>query len=461
MAIPPKRFVPEAVHWHDGMLLTPEHFTELGIRGETMLESLASSLPFHWGVSSLTIDPSKLAQGKVVLLELDAVFPDGFWVRLRRQEESPERDLEALAAEDDSFNQKPFFVYAVIPAPGGDESSAMELRKLRYIDESGDSGAPVEEAGNDDDAPIPRLRVNLELQARHDPPPAKYVSIPLAKLERMADRWDIHTSYQPPVRILPEDSPVLGQVGKVLERVRNQAVGIHTRWNNMTALERTEGDDAQYELWKHFAAGLPPCEALHAAGSVTPFSLYLALCSLAGRASTLTKEAVPKQFSRYDHNDIAASYAQVLDYLDKVLDEAAADAFTAIPFRYEQGLFTLDLKQEWLGRDLILAIRGLRTADPALRTWGETVLIGSRSQQDGMRMRRELGARRRFLHMERGLSVGPNVVLFAIESEGPYMRPGEPLDLVGAPGSDFSQLPREVTLYVRKKTSTFTAEAAS
>jgi len=461
VAILPKRFVPEAVHWHDGMLLTPEHFTELGTRSETMLEGLAASLPFHWGVSRLTIDPLKLNQGKVVLLELDAVFPDGFWVRLRRQEQSPALDLEALAAEDESFNQDPFFLYAVIPAPEGDESSAMELCKLRYSDESGGTAAPEEEAGNDDNAPIPRLRVNLELQARHDPPPAKFVSIPLAKLERMAEKWDIHKSYQPPVRLFPEDSPVLEQVRVVLDRIRDHAVGIHTRWNNMSALERTEGDDAQYELWKHFAAGLPGCEALHAAGSVAPFSLYLALCSLAGKASTLTKEAVPKQFSRYDHSDIATSFAQVLDYLSKVLDEAAADAFTAIPFRYDQGLFTLDLKKEWLGRDLILAIRGLRAGDPSLRTWGETVLIGSRNQQEGMRLRRELGARRRFLHMERGLSVGPSVVLFAIESEGFYMQPGEPLDLVSAPGTDFSQLPREVTLYVRKKSSTFTPETPS
>ena len=59
MSDPRRDFPPivEAIDWHEGMLLAPQHFQQLSLRQEAMLSYHAAALsPFHWGVLRLRID---------------------------------------------------------------------------------------------------------------------------------------------------------------------------------------------------------------------------------------------------------------------------------------------------------------------------------------------------------------------------------------------------------------------
>ncbi|HYH84870.1 MAG TPA: type VI secretion system baseplate subunit TssK, partial [Pyrinomonadaceae bacterium] len=82
--------IPESIQWHEGLLLTPQHFQQLSLRQEALLQYVSAAVaPFNWGVRYVKIDPASLAGGTFRVLELEAVMPDGLVVSsgLRRGED--------------------------------------------------------------------------------------------------------------------------------------------------------------------------------------------------------------------------------------------------------------------------------------------------------------------------------------------------------------------------------------
>ena len=73
--------IPDAIQWHEGLLLTPQHFQQLSSRHEALVQygtSLVS--PFCWGVRRFKYQQISLTPGKFRVLQLEAVMPDGLVV---------------------------------------------------------------------------------------------------------------------------------------------------------------------------------------------------------------------------------------------------------------------------------------------------------------------------------------------------------------------------------------------
>ncbi len=66
------------VIWSEGMLLQPQHLQQHDRYLQNQLESRVAQLrPYGWGFSSLVLDETQLAFGKIALLSFTAVLPDG------------------------------------------------------------------------------------------------------------------------------------------------------------------------------------------------------------------------------------------------------------------------------------------------------------------------------------------------------------------------------------------------
>src|ERR1041385_1100034 len=75
------RDIPAAIHWHEGLLLTPQHFQQLTSRHEALVQYSASVYsPFCWGLRRFRHQGLILPAGKLEVLELEAVMPDGLVV---------------------------------------------------------------------------------------------------------------------------------------------------------------------------------------------------------------------------------------------------------------------------------------------------------------------------------------------------------------------------------------------
>src|SRR5438105_14027397 len=73
--------LPEAIQWHEGMLLSPQHFQQLSLRQEELMAyHLTMVSPFHWAVTHLKHDPVLLVSGTYRITELEGIVPDGLGI---------------------------------------------------------------------------------------------------------------------------------------------------------------------------------------------------------------------------------------------------------------------------------------------------------------------------------------------------------------------------------------------
>src|SRR5579864_4096323 len=71
------RDIPEAIQWHEGMLLTPEHFQQMNLRTEMLVGYSLGCTPYLWGVRQFQWDANLLASGLFAVTALEALMPDG------------------------------------------------------------------------------------------------------------------------------------------------------------------------------------------------------------------------------------------------------------------------------------------------------------------------------------------------------------------------------------------------
>ncbi len=112
--------LPDAVCWHEGMQLLPQHFQLQGLRAEALAAHFAGACnPWFWGVSQLEVDPSALSAGQVRLLQLQGTLPDGLPVNLQAGV-GPSLELDITEAIDKTADATVTIYLAVSPcgAPG-------------------------------------------------------------------------------------------------------------------------------------------------------------------------------------------------------------------------------------------------------------------------------------------------------------------------------------------------------
>src|SRR6185503_8110550 len=110
--------IPDAIQWHEGLLLTPQHFQQLSSRHEALVQygtSLVS--PFCWGVRRFKYHAISLPAGKLRILELEAVMPDGLVVVHGLHNAGRDDVLEIdLSAHADQMGHRGVLVHVAVAA---------------------------------------------------------------------------------------------------------------------------------------------------------------------------------------------------------------------------------------------------------------------------------------------------------------------------------------------------------
>src|SRR5262245_4750201 len=88
-----------AVHWFEGMFLTPQHFQAADRYLDRRLQETEDWYrPFNWGLRSVELDADAIANSMMTLLKCEARFPDGTHLSIPKDTAVPPLDLrEALA----------------------------------------------------------------------------------------------------------------------------------------------------------------------------------------------------------------------------------------------------------------------------------------------------------------------------------------------------------------------------
>lgn len=439
--------IPPKIQWHEGMLLAPQHFQQSAQRGERLLHyHLEWHSRFHYGVGRWRIDPSLLFEGTLRVLDLEAIMPDGLVVTYKPGDQDElQVDLRPLA---EAAKNGTLMVYLAVAAErSGSAGSEGDLQRFLSIageltsDESA-GGKPLR---------IPRLRPRLRLLAGTETPSARYVSMPLCGV-----RWKngafVLSDYIAPQLQVTVDSPLGELCAAVARRIREKAMYLVETIRSPAITTKPNVIDDHKRLISHLVSQLPAFEALLNIGSSHPFPLYVALCGLAGSISAVGSQLVPPVFPAYDHQQIRRGFDLLRDYVLTTLEEGISEAFTAIPFKFDNGNFHLQFERDWQNRTLILGLKaGPGITDQQLTDWMASSFIGSQSRFRGLRERRLLGAERKAIDRFEGLVASRGTLLYALTVAAEFIVPSEPL--VVGPGNDKLGLPRpaDLLLFVSNK----------
>jgi len=426
--------LPDAIQWHEGLLLAPQHFQQLALRQEQLLAyHVLAGLPFSWGVREVGFDGDMLGAGTLRVSRIEAIMPDGQVVSRAQgvTGESPlELELEPFAERLESGELKIYL--AVAHGPDRFNSVAGEL----VVDELADS-EPIE---------IPRLVPKLQLLAG-DAPSSRYVSFPLATIRRENGVFKLG-DFVPPLICLSREMPLWQSCNALAARMREKSVflakqtsvpssGIEDRLQFLEVRDRLR---SVVEL-------LPYYEAVLGTDSVHPYPLYLALSSLFGPLSLLRPGSVPPAPVPYRHMDLHSSFDALLAQVGEML-EAVSQTYREIKFTLDNGAFSLMIDPQWMGERLVVGARG--PSEREILAWMDGALIGSDTVLGGLREKRILGAARSRIERadELGLAGVAGMTLFTIRADAAFVVPGRPLIIANRNESAGAQRPAEIILYV-------------
>ncbi len=439
----PAPFPPDAIQWHEGMLLAPHHFQLMTSRQDALLHyHFHNAVPFFWGVGRLVVDQGLLLEGVFRVVDLEAVMPDGLVVSHAEGDADLEVDLSAHETEMKSGG-----VAVHLCVPGHRAAALME--RYRSVD-----GAPVvDENTGEGEMAIPRLTPRLALVAG-ERIPAKYVGFPLARIA-YREETVARTEFIPPTLAVTRDTALFRRCALVASRLREKAAFLAEK---VAAADGAVEGAMRVEtrmLIRSLVAALPPFEAVLNTGRSHPFPLYLGLCGLVGQVAGMGAGTVPPVLSAYDHNDLDATFREAADYVLRVVDEAVTESHTGVPFAWTERGFSLHLRAEWYEHRMILGVRTRPgQSEEQLVQWMARARIGSAGMQPSMADRRILGARRKRISAEGELIPVRGMLLYAVDarpSDGAetFIRPDEPLLVAGALEASAEETPAGVTLFVK------------
>jgi type VI secretion system protein ImpJ len=439
------RDIPDLVQWHEGMLLAPQHFQQLALRSEALLQyHIGTFTPYSWGVRRLRVDPVALLTGLYRITELEAVMPDGLVIT--REPGDPGTLELSLADYSMAAMQSQIALHLVVPSRNASSVRATG-EGARYA--SYEDTAVTDMNTGDSALPIPRLRPQPMLVVA-EAPPEKYVSIPLARIAYRDEAFQLD-DFIPPTLFVSPDSQLGMLSSDIARRVREKAAFLADRARATAAAEHDPLVVAQRRMAQSLAVGLPPVEVLLRAGIAHPFQLYLALAGLVGHAAGAGSAILPPVLRGYSHSDLRGSFAEIERYFEELLGGIRED-YQRITFLESGPAFELTMQPAWLqpGRSTVLigALASPGVAESDLAAWFDQAVIAGAARMSMVRERRIRGCTRSRVSAPETLGLAPRrgEVIFAVQADDQYVQAGDALQVLHPVQGDKGR-PRELVFY--------------
>ena len=323
------------VMWVEGMFLRHHHFQQQDRHWEALLQARTAGLaPFHWGLATAEIDQSALEAGSFALKSASGAMPDGLLFSF------PDRDLPPprLEIDRDAINQT---VYLVAPeaTPGRRLASAPRtgggLVSTRFVVEETEASDALDEGTPPVALQVGALNLRYEIG---DKPRPGFTAMPVGKVaERGTDRGvTVVPSFIPPVTRASASRALKEAVEVVATKLDARAGALAGQYSQVggsgaAALE-------EFMLLQLVNAKCCQFNALRDAQHHHPETIFREMVELAGALAAFTQEETrrPPAFPKYDHDDLTATFAPVLEELSRSLDYLGVQKAVRIALKRNQ-----------------------------------------------------------------------------------------------------------------------------
>lgn len=415
-----KNKVPEAICWHEGMQLLPQHFQLQSLRAEGLAASYAAAAqPYFWGVTRLELDHSALSTGKVRITALDAVLPDGLLVQ---HDAGSVLEFDCTALPPPRQNGTITLYLALPPLY---RANQLQSFKDRYVSVNSEPVADLASGEFPSSLPMwrPRPRI-VDEQGRGD-----FVSLPLLRLLRHESGFS-KVPYSPPCPIVTPDSLLGQKLGMLCCLAREKAMFLSQRLQ----LAQKSGDAQDVAVLGRQLDGLwnrlPELEAALGCGVAHPLTLYRVLCGMLGATSCLDAGNAQPVLLPFNYQDTLASFEPLLSALQQRLDGIRAEyrryPFTSVAKGFVINPLALPDLPEWL-------VIGLRMPDGShgneADAWLSHAVIASEPFLQTLERQRMCGMSYTAMDASRkaGYDANPRVFLFLLHMHGEWFDATQPL----------------------------------
>jgi type VI secretion system protein ImpJ len=407
--------ITDRVEWHEGMLLSPQHFQQFSARMDSLVawQTLAAA-PFSWGVRRLVFDHGLLPTGMLRVLALEAILPDGTAVQYSAAEAAHGTLELSLAPHADQLANEPLDIYLTLPVTGPARHRAATVR-FRSV-----AGAV---------------------------PPGTHVHLRLGQVFKDNEVVKLGDA-QPPLLEVARDNPLWTAAAALLGQLRGKAAFVAKQ----TAVPSSRVDDrlAHLELkdrLRSLLSGLPHAEAVLRTPHLHPLPMYWSLCALLASLSLLRPGGLPPVPMDYDHANPSLVFQPLLLALRDAVSEVSQE-YREHKFEFRQGAFETTLQPQWLaGKRIVVGLRG--QSDKDIQAWMKSAIVGSQSAYRSLREDRWPGAQRNPIDSadELGLRPGSGYLLYEIQTSAKLTVPGELL-VIANEGST-ALPPQEIVLFIK------------
>lgn len=374
--------LPEAVHWHEGMLLAPQHFQLTSQRAEALMPYHAAlANPFHWGV--LDLDGVRLDDDVLAIERVEAVLPDGLPV-IHSPRDGRQLGIDLKPYLDDISKKKDhqtIFLAVAARQPG---------ERFRHRYEYVSRNVPDENTGIDD-LGVSFLHPRLDL-AVADTLAESSVGIPIARVKVEGGALKLLHDYAPPwLRVHPR-CPLFELCTRIADTLKQKAKNLSGSIVHDLATSH-QAQLLETKLLVHsLVSAMPPLEVLLSSKVAHPFALYLALAAVAGNVGV---GVVPEPVEPYDHDDPLRVFTKLEKSIRQTLDAGIRAPYMLRPFNTNEREFRVAIKPAWAGHRMLLGVttpQGIKEQD--VEAWVLNSVIVNAAELDATKSRRVIGVKR-------------------------------------------------------------------
>ena len=460
------RKMPEAIQWHEGLLLNPQHYQQWSWRQEFLpAYHVQAAHPFPWGLRTLRINESLMGSGIFRVEELEAILPDGLVALHPLSEAAPlEIDLNEQADEIKARALDPLktslTIYLAVSAR--DRLNYVSSFQDRFLAHEGELIA--DENTGEGGVAIPRIRPRLRLLLRDEPPGAQFVGFPLTRVTLRGGSFSV-TDYVPPLleccplAVTSPFQPPLTAIHDLCARLaanlREKAKIQREKLNSRSGSSMSASAILELrEQIRSLVAALPAFEAVLYTPGVSPYFLWLAFNQLAGSLAALGNDPIPEPTKPYNHLDLRDTFSRVEHYIVRMLAEGVHEIYSPYAFIYEpeKRRFFLELKTDWLmsGDDFYISVEpSLGSESRDLVNWIHECYIGSESRIPEMESKRVRGAPREYKSRDEQMITSREAVLFHVKYDPEFIIPGEKLCIYNPADEDPMPLAASIAFFAR------------
>lgn len=337
--------LPAKILWSEGLFLRPQHFQQQDRYHEARMHATAlAAQPMLWGVQAMEIDTAALANGKLRLLALRAIFREGELFDAPASDPLPVAvDLSALPSEMQELT-----FHAALPAQECDRFQQAEHETPDLFSDALPAG-------------LTYLRKQVRLVSDFEPRGA-YDSFPLLRLRRtVSGSFELDPAFMPPclsIGATPRLKLLLDQLMDALQ-AKISALQGHMREPSRNVIEFRSGDVSSFWLLHTVSTSAATLLHLLRHPSLHPERLYQAMLGLAGGLMTYSRLVHLGSLPAYEHAAPGASFLQLDAQIRELLDTVISARYFSVALREEKPgyhLGKLDSGKVSAGATLYLAM---------------------------------------------------------------------------------------------------------